>query len=238
MKTYYFYTYKLVQGGKGFIGFGITENNHNRHKVHMKSFTRNNIVCEAYAYQACKSKALAVDLEAKIKRKFCKELGLDLDSFRTESLPIEKFEEFRTFISGFDYFVANPEHREDHTFDPAYNFIKGSKPDKQHMFYVYEIEHKGVKYLGYGITKDIIERDYSHGASFASAGAYGKLLHVKAFQNKAYAELLERKMRNRFSRKSGLKINGFILESVLHTAKDEFFKILGTFNDDLANLIS
>jgi len=238
MSTYYFYVYKLIQDGKGYIGFGKTKHPYNRHKVHVKAFEKSGVQCEQYVYQACKSKEAAIDLETRVKREFCKSAGLKINDFRTESLPVERFAEFRDFISKFDHFDFMPTQTPQYTFEPARNFIKGSKVDKQAFFYLYDISHDGIKYIGYGITSDIIGRDYSHQLNFNLFGAIGKLVHVKAFQNTSFAKLLERKLRTRFPKRSGLKVPGFLTESILYDKHESVFEIIGAFNEDLAKLLS
>lgn len=103
MSDTYFYVYRLKYGDDRYIGFGITKNPTDRHRVHLRNFEAVGVICESYATQVCASRRRAKTLESQIKKRFIGCDYLDVESFRKESIPIEHLDEFRRIVSSFDF---------------------------------------------------------------------------------------------------------------------------------------
>ena len=100
--TVHFYFYHLEQNGKEYIGFGVTKNPTKRHKDHISNFSKGGVTCRDYRYMACKSKIEAIDLENKAKA-IVPFSGLDVPGFKTESIPIEKIDEFKALLDSVEF---------------------------------------------------------------------------------------------------------------------------------------
>lgn len=100
--TVHFYFYHLEQNGKEYIGFGVTKNPTKRHKDHISNFSKGGVTCRDYRYMACKSKIEAIDLEKQAKA-IVPFSGLDVPGFKTESIPIEKIEEFKALLDSVEF---------------------------------------------------------------------------------------------------------------------------------------
>jgi len=111
MSKTYFYVYKLKKDDKGFIGFGITQNADKRHKQHLQTFKKAGVFCDSYVYKVFSSYEEASSLEYKIKRCFADSVGLKIEGFRSESIPIENFAEFRSLVERFNFEIDKIEEK-------------------------------------------------------------------------------------------------------------------------------
>lgn len=97
-----FYVYELARDGQHYIGYGITNDFEARNYQHNRTFMKTGVEVVRSFVKVCSSRALAIELEKSLKVRFSG-LGLDIDGFKTESLPKEMFGEFKEFVSSFDF---------------------------------------------------------------------------------------------------------------------------------------
>lgn len=97
-----FYVYKLTHDTGKYIGYGIASYFDKRVIQHKILFEKHKVSAELVCVRECTSRALAKLLEDKLKKKF-RSGGLDIPSFKTESLPKDKWESFVRIVTRFNF---------------------------------------------------------------------------------------------------------------------------------------